>query len=99
DDAVQCEQVELQIATVVVHLVGKGQRDIKVRKARQMEPGLFVAGIELVEQAVETNQTLVGILRGKVHAVVVIPQSAQRFIDVAVRRIGRTKARQDVGVV
>src|SRR4029077_787852 len=51
---IQVEQVEHQFARLrIEHLVVEEQRNIEVRKAGQMEAGVFVAGIKLVEQAIE----------------------------------------------
>ena len=55
-DAVKAEQVEEQPAIGgIVNLVSEGQRDIKLRKARKMKASTFIAGVELVEQAIETQ--------------------------------------------
>ena len=55
-------------------------------KRRQAEPGVLVAGVEVVEDDVEPGEPLVGVLRRVVDAMVVIPQGAERFPDVAVGR-------------
>src|SRR5262249_11000259 len=82
EDAVQVEQVERQQAGGrIVDLVGERQRNIELRETGETESGGFVAGIELVEQAIESEQALVGILRGEIHPVIVVPQRAERFID------------------
>src|ERR1700675_3580739 len=48
-----------------------------------METRAFIACIELVEQQVERFQALVNVRRREVYAVIVIPQRAHTFIDVA----------------
>src|SRR5713226_7380314 len=84
-DAVQIKQIKDQLAGGrIVNLVGEGQLDVKLREAGEMEPGAFVASVKLVEQTVKTEQALVSVLRSKVHAVIVIPQRAQSFIDVTI---------------
>jgi hypothetical protein len=99
-DAIKVEQIENQVAGFrIVHLIGKSQRDIELREAGQTEPRLFIAGVELVEQAVKAEQALVSILRSKVHAVVVIPECAQCFIDVTIRGVIRIKTSQYVGII
>src|SRR5712691_6013975 len=99
-DAVKAEQVEEQPAIGgIVNLIGEGQRDIKLRKARKMKAGAFIAGVELVEQAIETQQALVRVLRGKVDAVIVIPQCAQSFVDVASRCVVRVESCQHIRIV
>src|SRR5438094_8807935 len=64
-----------------------------------MEPGALIAGVELVEQQKESGQPLVDILRREIHAVVVIPKRAQRFIDVAVGLMVRGEPCQHIRVV
>ncbi len=99
-DAVKAEQVEEQPAIGgIVNLIGEGQRDIKLRKARKMKAGAFIAGVELVEQAIETQQALVRVLRSEIHPVIVIPQGAQGFIDVAVGCVVRVESRQHIRIV
>src|SRR4029077_4819488 len=87
-------------ASRVVYLIGKRQRNVEpLLEARKMEPRAFVAGVELVEQQKEPEQTFVSVLRSKVHAMVVIPQGAERFINVAVGLVGRVKSSQHVGIL
>src|SRR6266436_2553093 len=69
------------------------------RKARKMKAGAFIAGVELVEQAIETQQALVRVLRGKVHAVIVVPQCAQSFVDVTIWLVVRVESRQHIRIV
>lgn len=47
----------------------------------------------------ELEQAFVGVLRGKVHAVVVIPQCAQRFVDVAVGFVVRVESGRDFRII
>src|SRR5438552_8043293 len=83
-DAVQVEQVEKQEACPRIEaLVGKYHGDVERGEARQMEAGVLVAGVELVEEEVEPGQPFVDVLRGEVHAVVVVPERAHRLVDVA----------------
>ena len=99
-DTVQVEQIEDQLAgSRVIDLIGEGQRNIKLRIAGQMEAGGLVARIKLIEQQMEPEQALVGVLRGKVHAVVVIPERAQRFVDVASGCVVRVEPGQDFRIV
>jgi len=64
-----------------------------------VESGAAVAGIELVEQAIEAHQSLVGILRGEVHTVIVIPQRTQGLVDVTVGLMGGVESGEHVRVV
>src|SRR5438309_1036129 len=64
-----------------------------------MEAGILVAGVVIIEEEVEPGQALVDVLRVEVHAMVVVPECAHRFVDVAGARVGRVNARQDVRVM
>src|SRR5258708_18072652 len=64
-----------------------------------MEPGPLIAGVKLIEQTVEPDQSLVGILGCEVHAVIVIPQRAQSFVDVTVGLVVGIKSGQHIGIV
>src|ERR1700721_461060 len=69
-NAIQVEQVEYKVAAVrVISSVGKQQRNVELRKAGQPESGFFVAGVKLIEQAVEPGKALVGVLRREIDAV------------------------------
>ena len=70
-----------------------------LREGGKAETGLVIARIELVEQTIEAQQALIGVLRSEVHAVVVVPQGAHRLIDVAVRLVVRVESGQHVGIV
>jgi hypothetical protein len=73
-DAIQVEQIERQqMAGGVEAAIGKQHGDVEFA-AGKMEPGSLVAGVELIEQQEESGQPFVGILRGEVHAMVVVPQ-------------------------
>ena len=66
-----------------------------------MESGGFIAGIKLVKQQILADQPFVDVLRGKVDAVIVVKEGAQRFANVAVGAgelwIGKTS--QHVGIM
>ena len=64
-----------------------------------METGFFIARVKFIEQAIKANQTLVGVLRGEVHAMVVVPQRAQSFVDISVGLIRRAESGQHVRVI
>ena len=64
-----------------------------------MESGRFVARVKLIEKEMVPNQPLISVLRSKAHAVVVVPQRAERLIDIACARVGRENAGQDIRVV
>jgi len=49
--------------------------------------------------SISSTQREIRLLRGEVHAVIVVPQRAQRFVDVAVRCMVGVEARQHVGIV
>src|SRR5262249_60184083 len=92
-DAVQIEKIECQQAVAVgIQLVGEDQRNVEpLHKAREAKTGSFIAGVKLVrvprlivEEQEESEETLVCILGSKVDAVVVVPQRAHRFVDIAV---------------
>src|SRR5215469_16510933 len=64
-----------------------------------MESRRFVASVELVEKAIEANQPFVGILRGEVHAVVVIPERTERLVDIPIGLVVGVKSGQNVGII
>ncbi len=65
-----------------------------------MESSIFVTGIKLVKQQMVAHQALVSVLRGEeVHAVIVIPKRAHRFIDVAEGRMRGVEPGQHLGIV
>src|SRR5262249_5140062 len=100
DDAVEAEEIEgEQSAGGIVHLVGEGQRDVELGEARKVESRALVARVELVEQQVEPEQTLVDVLGREVHAMVVVPECTQRLVDVAGGLVGRVEAGQRVRIV
>src|SRR5262249_10627726 len=77
-DAIQIEQVEHQLSRVRIEdLVIEHQRDIELGEAGQVEARGFVSRIQTVEQTIEPDQALVGVLRGKVHAMIVVPERGQ----------------------
>jgi hypothetical protein len=98
-DAIKIEQIEDQVAAGIEYLVCESQWDIEMGEAGKAETGGLITGIKLVEQAVETDQSLVGVLGGEVYAVIVVPQRAQRLVDVAVGLVGGIESRQNVGVI
>ena len=100
EDAVGVERVEDQIAGRRVEAaVGEHHRDVILRERRQAEAGRLVAGVVIVEEEVVTDQPLVDVLRREVLAVVVIPERAQRLVDVAVGRRGGEEAGELVRIV
>ena len=64
-----------------------------------MESGEFIACVELIEQTIKAEQSFVRILGSKIHAMVVIPQRTQCFIDITVRLVIRVKPSQDIGII
>src|SRR6185437_13208740 len=77
EDAIQIEQVEYQVACLRIEdLVIESERNIELREAGEAETSGFIAGVKLVEQAIEAEEALVSILRGEIHAVIVIPERA-----------------------
>src|SRR6185312_10898034 len=100
DQSIVFESIETdQPGTGIDELVRQKQWNVKLREAGKVEPGAFVASVKLVENKLEAGQPFVRVLRSVVKAVVVIPQSAQGFIDVAIGRIGGVKAGLLQGVV
>jgi len=86
DEPLEVEGVETDQPCVgVQQFVIQDERNVKLRIAGQAEARGLIPRVELVEYEVEAFQPLVSILRGVVYAVIVVPQRAQGFIDVAVR--------------
>src|SRR5437660_11939176 len=79
--------------------VGEHHGDVVGGKRRQTETAGFIAGIVLIEQKMKSRQTFVVVLRGEACAVVVIPESALRLIDVAIGLVTGAEAGQRVGIV
>lgn len=79
---VRIEQIKFQQTGLVVedfviehHIdVETGEWVLAVSEARQLKPGVLIAGIEFVEEDVGTGQTLVSIFSGVINAVVVVPK-------------------------
>ncbi len=107
EDAVEIEQVEGQQPGILVkdlvvddHVdVEVGERVLAVAERGQAEARGLVAGVELVEEDVGPGETLVGVFRRVVDAVVVIPQRVHRFFEVARAGVRRVDAGVDVRVV
>ena len=103
EHSVQAEQIESQqsrrAALGIEQLVSKHHRDIELGEAGKAESGGFIAGVEVVEEKVCPDQTLVGILRGMIEAVVVIEERAERFIDVAGAGMGGENSGEHVRIV
>src|SRR5205814_8528125 len=77
DQAVEPEEVEADLPRAGVdQLVGEGERDVELRKAREPEAGMLVARVELVEEELEAEQPLVHVLRRVFDTVVVVPERA-----------------------
>ena len=105
-DSIQIEEVEDQLAALgIINLVGEGQGNIKLREAGQMEPGIFITGItastpNLAEQCMESEQALISVLGGEIHAVIVIPERAHCLVDVAGgRERRRAESRPHLGII
>src|SRR6185503_18473616 len=73
---------EEQDPIFVEDLVVEEHRYIEFREGRQMETGVFITCVELVEQQIERFQALVDVCRRKIYAVIVIPQRAHRLPNV-----------------
>ena len=96
-DAVQVEGVEDQLsARRIETFIREHHGDVVVREAGQAEAGGLVSRVILIEQQVEAGEPLVDVLGGEVDPVVVIPERAQRLVDVAVGQVGRVEAREHV---
>ncbi len=64
-----------------------------------MEARALISRVELIENEVEPFHSFVGVLGGVVNPVIVVPQRAQRLIDVPVWLVARGKPRLLHGVV
>src|ERR1041384_1064030 len=80
----------LQAGALIENDVGKDHWDIEVTvvtytvsEAGQMESRGLIASVIIVVEVVHPRQTLVDVLRGEIEHVVVIPERAHRFVDVA----------------
>jgi hypothetical protein len=99
-DAVEVEGVEDQLsARGVEALVGEHHGYVVVREAGQAEARGLVARVILIEQQVEAREALVDILGREVDAVIVIPERAQRLVDVAVGQMGGIEAGEHVRII
>src|SRR5262249_25048237 len=107
-DPVEVEEVEEQEARARIedaigeherHVVLDGCVEVGAGDAGQAESGELVARVELVVKKVETGEPLVDILGREIDAVVVVPERAERFVDVAVGRMRRGEASEHVRVV
>src|SRR6185437_10643923 len=66
-NSIQIEQVEYQLTGLgIENLVGESQRNIELWEAGKTEAGGFIARIQIVEKAIEPEQSFVGVLRGEV---------------------------------
>src|SRR5258708_1061178 len=83
----------------MVKLIRKREWDVKLREGGEMKSCRLVSGVELNEQTIETHEALVGVLRCEIHAVVVVPERAQGFIDVAIGPAVGVESGQNVGIV
>src|SRR5437867_4962217 len=97
-DAIEVEQVEEKQTLWVEHLVGKQQGHVELA-AGKMEPGALVPGVQIVAEKDKAGEPLVDVLRGEIHAVVVVPEGAQAFPDIALWRMGAVGPSQRIGVV
>src|SRR5262245_22686055 len=105
--SVEIEQVEEQQPCVRIEApVRKHHRDVEIGDdirgigdGRKTEPRRLIARVEVVVQNIHPGQSLVDILRREVHAVIVVPQRAHRFVYVASQRVGRSEPRQHVWIV
>jgi len=74
--------------------VGEQHRDVVVGERRQVVPGVLIAGVEVVEQDVRADESLVHVLGRESLAMIVVPQGTECFVDVTV---GRLVGRQEAG--
>src|SRR5262245_58765083 len=58
-----------------------------------------MSGIELIKQQVKPCQSFVNILGSEVHAMIVVPERAQRFINIAGSGMGRENSSQHIGIM
>src|SRR5262245_14057860 len=105
--SVEIEQVEEQQPCALIEApVCEHHRDVEIGDdirgigdSGKTEPRRLIAGVEVVIQKIHSGQSFVDILRREVHAVIVVPQCAHRFVYVSSRRMGRGEPRQHVRIV
>ena len=92
DQSLEVERIEANLTRAGIdQLVIQDDRDIKRWVAGKAEAGCLVAGVKLIKDQVKPFQALVSILGSVIDAVIVIPQGAQRFVDVTVGLMRRGK--------
>src|SRR5437868_11461158 len=100
ENAIEIEAVEgQQPGGGIEAAVGEHYGDVVGGKRRQTETAGLIAAIVLIEQKMKSRQTFVVVLRGEACPVVVIPESALRLVDIAVRLIAGAESGQGVGIV
>ena len=99
ENSVQVEQIEEKYSIVIETSVRKQHVHIKIRDARcwvgdagKTEPSRLITGVKVIVEVVHSRKSLVDVLCCEVYAVIVVPQCAHRFVDVAVRRMSRSEA-------
>src|SRR5262249_13189175 len=100
EDTVQVEKIEeQQPGPRIEALVGEHHGDIELGEAREMEASGLVPRVELVKEEVEPGQALVDVLSGEVDTVIVIPEGAHGFVDVAGGLVIGEDSSKYVGIV
>ena len=61
----------------VEHLVPEDQRNIELAARQTEAPGSFVVAVQLIVQEIGPDQAAIDVLRGVVHAMVMIPQGTR----------------------
>src|SRR5712692_4635575 len=101
ENSVKVEQIEEQQPCVLIeafvrkhHVNVEIGDDVRwVGNSGKVEPRRLVAGVKVIVEIVHSRKSLVDVLCCEVYAVIVIPERAHRFVDVAVRRMSRSEAR------
>src|SRR5437667_64392 len=77
DQAVEPEEVEADLPrSRIEQLVGESKRDVEVGKGGEVETGILIARVELIEEELEAEEALVDVLRRVLDTVVVVPERA-----------------------
>src|SRR5437867_4285619 len=97
-NAIEIEQVEKKQSIRVEHPVREQEGYVEL-VAGQVKPAAFVTRVLVVVEDGEAGEPLVDVLRGEIHAVVVVPERAQAFPHISPRRMSAVVASQPVGVV
>src|SRR5690349_8083549 len=100
EDAIAVSEVEGHQAIVRIEVfVIEHHWNVEIWKAGKAKSGCFISSVKLIKKEIETSEAFVDILRREVHAVVVIPERAHRFVDVAVGWMARRESSQGIGIV